>query len=67
MKKEGGCVTLARDLIGGYFDNLASRDMINVEGLMEAFALKTDNGVLLEHINAWINILNDAKEELEKE
>ena len=66
MKKEGRCVTLARDLISGYFENLANKDMINVEGVMEAFVLKTDNGVLLEHINAWINILNDAKEELEK-
>ena len=65
MKKEGRCVTLARDLISGYFENLANKDMINAEGVMEAFALKNDDGVLLEHINAWINILNDAKEELE--
>lgn len=67
MDDKKRCVELARDLIGAYFDRLSNFDSINVEGLREAFAVKTDDTVLLEHIKAWINILNNAKEELEKE
>lgn len=67
MNDEKRSVTLARDLIAGYFDRLASMDKINVQGLAEAYSIKNDDKVLLEHIKAWINILNDAKEELEKE
>jgi len=67
MNDKKRSVTLAKDLIVSYFDRLASMDRINVQGLAEAYLIKNDDKALLEHIKAWINILNDAKEELEKE
>ena len=67
MDDKKRCVELAKDLITGYFDSLSNRDMLNPTGFIEAMAVRTDDGVLLQHIEAWISILNDAKEELEKE
>lgn len=67
MDNKKRCVELAKELITSYFDSLATRDMLNPTGFVHAMAVKTDKDVLLEHIKAWINILNDAKEELEKE
>lgn len=67
MDNKKRCVELAKDLITSYFDSLSNRDMLNPTGFMEVMAVRTDDEVLLEHITAWINILNDAKEELEKE
>ena len=58
---------LAKDLILAYFQDLASKDKINVDGLAEIFAINNDDKVLLEHIKAWINILTRAKEEMENE
>ena len=60
-------VELARELINSYFESLANSDRINFEGLGEVMLINSDDKVLLEHIKAWINILNNAKEELEKE
>lgn len=60
-------VELARELINSYFEQLANSDRINFEGLGELMLINSDDKVLLEHIKAWINILNNAKEELEKE
>lgn len=60
-------VELARELINSYFERLANSDRINFEGLGELMLINSDDKVLLEHIKAWINILNNAKEELEKE
>lgn len=65
MDENKRSVELARDLIGGYFDRLANFDKINTEGLMEAFLVKTDDRVLLEHIKAWISILTNARDTLE--
>lgn len=67
MDDKKRCVELAKDLITSYFDSLSNRDLLNPTGFVEAFAVKTDDRVLLQHIEAWINILTDAKEELEKE
>lgn len=67
MDDKKRCVELAKDLITSYFDSLSNRDVLNATGFIEAMAVRTDDKVLLEHIKAWINILNDAKEELEKE
>ena len=67
MDDKKRCVELAKDLITSYFDSLSNRDMLNPTGFVEALAVRTDDVVLLEHIKAWINILKDAKEELEKE
>ena len=67
MDDKKRCVELAKDLITGYFDSLSNRDLLNPTGFIEALAVRTDDAVLLEHIKAWINILKDAKEELEKE
>ena len=66
MDDKKRCVELATELIVNYFDSLATRDMLNSTGFMHAMAVKTDKDVLLAHIKAWINILTDAKEELEK-
>lgn len=67
MDNKKRCVELAKDLITSYFDSLSNREALNATGFIEAMAVRTDDEVLLEHIKAWINILNDAKEELEKE
>ena len=67
MDDKKRCVELAKELITSYFDSLSNRDMLNSTGFIEAMAVRTDDEVLLQHIEAWINILNDAKEELEKE
>ena len=67
MNDKKRCVELAKDLITSYFDSLSNRDMLNPTGFVEAMAVRTDDKALLEHIKAWINILTDAKEELEKE
>ncbi len=58
---------LAKDLIIAYFQDLASKDKINAEGLVEMLNINTDDRYLLEHIKAWINILTRAKEEIESE
>ena len=58
---------LAKQLISNYFEAQANRDSLNFEGFQEAFLIKTDDKVLLEHIKAWINILTRAKEEIENE
>lgn len=67
MDNKKRCVELAKDLITSYFDSLSNREVLNATGFIEAMAVRTDDEVLLEHIKAWINILTDAKEELEKE
>lgn len=67
MDDKKRCVELAKDLITSYFDSLSNRELLNATGFIEAMAVKTDDEVLLEHIKAWISILTDAKEELEKE
>lgn len=67
MDDKKRCVELARELIESYFERLATFERINIEGLREAMLIRQDDKVLLEHIKAWINILTDAKEELEKE
>lgn len=67
MDNKKRCVELAKNLITSYFDSLSNRDMLNPTGFIEAMAVRTDDEVLLQHIGAWINILTDAKEELEKE
>lgn len=67
MDDKKRCVELAKELIESYFERLATFERINIEGLREVMFIRTDDKVLLEHIKAWINILNDAKEELEKE
>ena len=58
---------LAKDLIVAYFQDLANKDRINAEGLAELFNINSDDRYLLEHIKAWISILNKAKEEIENE
>ena len=67
MNDKKRCVELAKELIESYFERLATFERINIEGLREVMLIRQDDKVLLEHIKAWINILNDAKEELEKE
>lgn len=67
MDDKKRCVELAKDLITSYFDSLSNRDMLNPTGFAEVMLINSDDKVLLEHIKAWINILNNAKEELEKE
>lgn len=67
MDDKKRCVELAKDLITSYFDSLSNRDMLNPTGFVEVMLINSDDKVLLEHIKAWINILNNAKEELEKE
>lgn len=67
MDDKKRCVELARALIESYFDRLGTFERINIEGLREVMLIRQDDKALLEHIKAWINILNNAKEELEKE
>ena len=67
MDDKKRCVELAKELIESYFERLATFERINIEGLREVMLIRQDDKVLLEHIKAWINILSDAKEELEKE
>ena len=67
MNDKKRCVELAKELIESYFERLATFERINIEGLREVMLIKQDDKVLLEHIKAWISILTDAKEELEKE
>lgn len=67
MNDKKRCVELAKELIESYFERLATFEHINIEGLREVMLIRQDDKVLLEHIKAWINILTDAKEELEKE
>ena len=67
MNDKKRCVELAKELIESYFERLATFERINIEGLREVMLIRQDDKVLLEHIKAWINILNDAKGELEKE
>lgn len=66
MDEKKRCVELARDLITSYFDSLSNRELLNGTGFVEAFAVRTEDSVLLEHVKAWINILTEAKEVLEE-
>ena len=67
MKKKKTNVEIARDIVCGYLESLASKDMISFEGLKEAMAIKFDktNMVLLEHIKALKNIFEKAIIEIE--
>lgn len=56
---------IARSLIKAYFHGIG--EAINPIGLDELLKISNDDYALYEHINAWINILNKAKQELEEE
>lgn len=60
-------VEVAKQIVLSYLENLASKDMINYEGLQEVMAIKFDktNKILLEHIKAIKNIMENAIKELE--
>lgn len=60
-------VDFAREFICSYYNDLATQDRINAKGFVEAFEIRHDDKVLLEHIKAIINLFTKAKEELEKD
>ena len=59
----------AKQIVISYLDNLANKDMITFEGLREVMLIKTDNTnkILLEHIKAIKNIMENAIKDLEKQ
>jgi len=67
MKKIKTNTEIAKEIICGYLESLASKDMISFEGLKEAMSIKFDktNKVLLEHIKALKNIFEKAIIEIE--
>lgn len=60
-------VEVAKQIVLGYFENLANKDMITFEALQELMAIKSDktNKILLEHIKAIKNIMENAIKDLE--
>ena len=60
-------VEVAKQIVLSYLENLANKDMITYDGLIEVMAIKSDktNKVLLEHIKAIKNIMENAINELE--
>lgn len=56
---------MARSLIRSYFHGIG--EQINAAGIQQLLKISNDDYALYEHINAWINILNKAKQELEEE
>lgn len=62
-------VEVARHIVTSYLENLANKDMISFEGIQEIMAIKSDktNKILLEHIKAVKNIMENAIKELESQ
>ena len=60
-------VEIAKEIIISYFESKASKDQLNFVGYQEVIALRFDekNAVLLEHIKAIKNIMENAIKELE--
>ena len=60
-------VDVAKQIVLSYLETLANKDMITYEGLQEVMAIKFDktNKILLEHIKAIKNIMENAIKELE--
>lgn len=60
-------VEVAKQIVLSYLENLANKDMITFEGLQEVITIKSDktNKILLEHIKAIKNIMENAIKELE--
>lgn len=60
-------IEIAKEIIVGYFESKVNKDQLNFEGFQELMALKFDenNEVLLEHIKAIKNIMENAIKELE--
>lgn len=60
-------VEVAKQIVLSYLENLANKDMITFEGLQEVIAIKNDktNKILLEHIKAIKNIMENAIKDLE--
>ena len=60
-------VEIAKEIIVGYFESMANKDQLNFLGFQEVMALKFDknNEVLLEHIKAIKNIMENAIKDLE--
>ena len=60
-------VEVAKQIVLSYLENLANKDTITLEGLQEVFAIKSDktNKILLEHIKAIKNIMENAIKDLE--
>lgn len=66
MKKTN--TEIAKEIIVGYFESLADKDMLNLDGFSELMSIKfdEDNKVLLEHIKAIRNIMDGAIKEIEE-
>lgn len=56
---------VATEIIISYFENMATQDILSPHGFAEIYEIKHDDKVLLEHIEALINIFTKAKEEIE--
>ena len=56
---------VAKEIVHAYFDNLANKDKLSIDGFMEILAIQDDENVLLEHIKAMRDIFNKAIEEME--
>lgn len=61
-------VEVAKQIVLSYLENLANKDMITFEGLQEVMTIKFDktNKILLEHIKAIKNIMENAIKEIEE-
>lgn len=61
-------IEIAKQIVLSYFKDLANNDMISFEGLQEMIFIKTDktNKILLEHIKAIKNIMENAIKDLER-
>ena len=60
-------IEVAREIVIGYFQGLASQDKLNADGFVELSDLIFDktNKILLEHLKALKNIFERAIEEIE--
>jgi DNA phosphorothioation-dependent restriction protein DptG len=60
-------VEVAKQIVLSYLENLANKDTITYESLNEVIAIKSDktNKILLEHIKAIKNIMENAIKDLE--
>ena len=64
QKDELDYIKFAKEFIGSYYQLLASKDQLNLEGYIEILNINNDENVLLEHCVALKNILERAIEEL---
>lgn len=55
---------VVRGLIVTYFNGIKD---LSSEGAYEVYRIKNDDKALLEHINVWLEMLSEAKKELEGE